>query len=162
MKDNVRDFQKNVRRKFASQIEGIYAKRSGEFSNEAIVQEVANLFDEQNINELRHIIARKVVESEDSARCGTSIPATIDMFDESIVDSTLIALGDGTRVKLRDATKLHILRKIENIRDRRRALDGSEEKWLNALASVEHLLDADAKATFYSCLRQLGIIKAAA
>lgn len=156
---NYGDMEKKARTRYQSQIDAIYSKRSGEFPNEAIVKAVDDLLDDNTIAEYRHIIARKIVESEDAARCGISIPATVDMFTEEMLDVTLIALGDGTRIKLRDAKKTHILKKIEHIRDMRQALEGAEEKWLNILMSIGHLLDGDASLDVLACLRQLGIIK---
>jgi hypothetical protein len=156
------DLEKKSRSRYQSQIDAIYSKRSGEFPNELIIKAVDDLLDDATISEYRHIIARKIVESEDSARCGISIPATVDMFTDEILDVTLIALGNGMRIKLRDAKKTHILKKIEHIRDMRQALEGAEEKWLNVLERIGHLLDGDSTLDVAACLSQLGIIKAAA
>lgn len=159
MKDDSREFEKQTRRRMQAALDEIYAKRSGEFTNESLVIEVADLLTPANLNEFRFVLARRVIESEDSARRAIPIPTTLDMFNDELLHSSLIALGQGLRVKLGDAVIHHLQKKIGQQQDAIDAATASMQKWLMLIDNVMPVMGSDPTLTLRSWFIQKGVIR---
>ena len=146
-----------LRREIQVDIEEAYASLSGEFTLIDETNAITSILRRLDLNSYAPDIAAQIARAEDHSRASLPMPATAALFTEDIGERLILPLGGGVRVKLNDATLVHLQKKLEHQEEQRNALDDSINRTIGFIAdmTVAGMAD-DLRMTCGDAMRKLG------
>jgi hypothetical protein len=98
-------------------VESIYDEIEGVFSKDDVTEKISRELESIDLNNYRADIASRLVEEEDDKRARARLDKNLDLFTRELADQCIIRIGDGQRVKMRDATWHHLRIRLKHQSD---------------------------------------------